>query len=135
MISTCPEFRVVSTSSLFILSNPPRSTENSHVTVTNDSLLPISEFISLSSSYSSQQQHLTQMVAHSVLKHSLHLASKRHSSLSSRHCSHLHNFLCWLLLIFPVSGVPQDCHHTSILLYLLSLTNLIFLKTLKPAAC
>lgn len=42
MISTCPEFRVASTSFHLILSSSPRSTENSHVSVTND--FPVANF-------------------------------------------------------------------------------------------
>lgn len=53
------------------------------------------------------------MVTHFFLKYSFYLASK---TLLFQFFS----YLCWLLFIFPISGMPRDYHHTSILLYLLS---------------
>lgn len=72
------------------------------------SLLPISEFI--------LYPHLSSSICHGghsfILKTLFYLASKTF-------LFQLFSYLCWLF-IFPISGMPLDYHHTSILLYLLS---------------
>lgn len=110
MISTCPGFRLVCTSSLLIPSRPLCPAENSRGSVTSD--FPVANF----------RVHLFILIllilaasfikdGHSFLKHSLFSAFK---TLLSQFFFFLHCLLCWHLLIFPISGMPKDCLHTSI---------------------